>query len=114
MNIKGPIDTFHIGFQIAPRLNAGGRMMTPYDSLYVLLHTGTKQLSFLENLDKLNSQRKKIQDAAYKKAVEMMADDKKVIVVAHEFHEGIIGIVAGRLTEKFHKPSVVLSINEEK
>lgn len=88
--------------------------MTPYDSLYVLLHTGDKQLHFLENLDKLNTERKKIQDQAYKKALELMDHEKKVIVVADGFHEGIIGIVAGRLTEKYHKPSVVLSVDEEK
>lgn len=114
LNIKWPIDTFHIGFQIAPRLNAWGRMMTPYDSLYVLLHTWDKQLRFLENLDKLNSERKKIQDAAYKKALEMMDSEQRIIIAADGFHEWIIGIVAGRLTEKFHKPSVVLSIDEEK
>lgn len=115
LNIKWPIDTFHIWFQIAPRLNAWGRMMTPYDSLYVLLHTGTKQLHFLENLDKLNSERRKIQETAYKKALEQMDDQQKIIFAASdEFHEWIIGIVAGRLTEKFHKPSVVLSIDHEK
>ncbi len=115
LNIKWPIDTFHIGFQIAPRLNAGGRMMTPYDSLYVLLHTGEKQLHFLENLDKLNTERRKIQESAYKLALSQMDTEQKIVIAASdEFHEGIIGIVAGRLTEKFHKPSVVLSIDQEK
>lgn len=89
-------------------------MTTPHDSLYVLLHTGEKQLRFLENLDKLNTERRKIQESAYKKALEMMDDDQMIIIAADGFHEGIIGIVAGRLTEKFHKPSVVLSIDEEK
>lgn len=115
LNIKWPIDTFHIGFQIAPRLNAWGRMMTPYDSLYVLLHTGDKQLRFLEQLDTLNSERKKIQENAYKKAIADMNHEHKIIFAASdEFHEGIIGIVAGKLTEKFHKPSIVLSIDHEK
>ncbi len=71
-------------------------------------------MRFLENLDKLNSQRKKIQDLAYKKALEIMDPDQKVIIAIDSFHEGIIGIVAGRLTEKFNKPSVVLSVDEEK
>ena len=44
LNIKTPIDTFHIGFMIGPRINAGGRIMTPYESLYTLLYTGAKQL----------------------------------------------------------------------
>ena len=90
-------------------------MMTPYDSLYVLLHTGDKQLRYLENLDKLNTERRKIQEGAYKKALEMMLPDERVIIAAsNDFHEGIIGIVAGKLTEKYYKPSIVLSINEEK
>lgn len=115
LKIKWPIDTFHIGFQIAPRLNAWWRMTTPHDSLYVLLHTGEKQLRFLENLDKLNTERRKIQEAAYKKAVEMMDHSHNIVIAASDdFHEWIIGIVAGRLTEKFYKPSVVLSIDTEK
>lgn len=115
LNIKWPIDTFHIGFQIAPRLNAGWRMMTPYDSLYVLLHTGDKQLRFLENLDNLNTERRKIQENAYKYAVANMDNEQMIIFTASdEFHEGVIGIVAGKLTEKFRKPSIVLSIDKTK
>ena len=89
--------------------------MTPYDSLYVLLHTGDKQLRFLEHLDDLNTERRKIQETAYKRAIANMNSDERIIFAASdEFHEGIIGIVAGKLTEKFHKPSVVLSIDHEK
>lgn len=89
--------------------------MTPYDSLYVLLHTGDKQLRFLENLDSLNTERRKIQENAYKYAVANMDNEQMIIFTASdEFHEGVIGIVAGKLTEKFRKPSIVLSIDKTK
>lgn len=89
--------------------------MTPYDSLYVLLHTGDKQLHFLEHLDTLNTERKKIQESAYKHAIATMNHDQRIIFSASDdFHEWVIGIVAGKLTEKFHKPSIVLSIDHEK
>lgn len=82
LNIKDAIDTYHIGFQIAPRLNAGGRMMTPYDSLYTLLHTGSKQIEALQHLDALNDKRRKTQDVMVKAAEAMMLDnDGPVIIV---------------------------------
>lgn len=115
LNIKDDINTFHIGFLIAPRINAWGRVLTPYESLYTLLYTGEKQLWYLENLEELNTQRKKLQDQAYKIAESKANLNDYIIIVYDElFHEGVIGIVAGRLTEKYHKPSVVFSINKEK
>lgn len=88
LNIKGELDTYHIGFKIAPRLNAGGRVMTPYESLYTLIHTGDKQRAYLENLDKLNDQRKKMQDEMVKKAEAMIDSTSPVIIVGSpDFHE---------------------------
>ena len=65
---------------IAPRLNAGGRVMTPYESLYTLIHTGEKQLAYLENLDKLNDKRRKMQEDMAKQA-ETMVDPLSSIVM---------------------------------
>lgn len=114
LNITGPMDTYHIGFLLAPRINAGGRVMTPYDSLYTLLHTGEKQLDYLQKLDDLNTQRRKIQEEMYKVAEQQIDLTLPVIVVGSaDFHEWVIGIVAGKLCEKYHKPTVVYGINHE-
>lgn len=115
LNIKQPIDTYHIGFVIGPRINAGGRMTSPYDSLYSLLYSGEKQIPYLENLEQINTERRAIQESMFKQAEQLINLDKKFLVASSdEFHEGIVGIVSGRLTEKYNKPSMIMKIDHEK
>ena len=115
LNIKDPIDTFHIGFLIGPRINAGGRIKSPYDSLNALLYSGEQQLPYLETLENINLERKQMQNDMLKIAEEQLDHSKKFLFVAdEEFHEGIVGIVSGRITEKYNKPSLVMKINKEK
>ena len=115
LNIKGTIETYHIGFIIWPRINAGGRIKSPYDSLYSLLYSGEKQLEYLENLELINTERRKIQERMFKEAEAMIDWSKKILIAFHEeFHEWIVGIVSWRLTEKYHKPSMIMKIDQEK
>ncbi len=109
------IDTFHIGFMIAPRLNAWWRVQTPYDSLFTLISKDkNKQKCYLDKIENLNNERKKLQDQAFKLAEKQIDLSKKILFVADEsFHEGIVGIVAWKLTEKYNRPSIVLSIKPE-
>ena len=89
--------------------------MSPYESLNSLLYTGDRQIAHLAKIDELNTERKKTQDEMFKTAEKLIDLTQKILFVASEdFHEGIIGIVAGRLTEKYHRPSVVMSINHDK
>jgi single-stranded-DNA-specific exonuclease len=114
LKITDPVDTFHIGFLIGPRINAGGRIVSPYESLYTLLYSGEKQLQYLQSIDMINTERKKLQEKAYTIAEQQIDREALVsIAMSEEFHEGIVGIVAGRLSEKYYKPSVVLSIKQE-
>ena len=115
LNIKS-IDTFHISFMIAPRLNASWRMKDPYEALKTLLYgSSQKRVEHINTIENLNTQRKGLQDELIKKA-EQLIDKKQAILVAvsNEFHEGIIWLVAGKLTEKYNKPSVVIAIDEQK
>ncbi|MBS8122332.1 single-stranded-DNA-specific exonuclease RecJ [Candidatus Vampirococcus lugosii] len=77
LNIKNNIETFHIGFMIAPRINAGGRMQSPYDSLNCLIYSGDKQKKHLENIEKINNDRKKSQDDGYKEIDKIIDKSKK-------------------------------------
>ncbi|HRX63919.1 MAG TPA: single-stranded-DNA-specific exonuclease RecJ [Candidatus Absconditabacterales bacterium] len=114
LNLK-EVDTFHIGFVIGPRINAGGRIDSPYNSLKMLLFTGEKQLEALKRIDEINADRKKLQEEAFKKSEESLDLEQKIIISESEdFHEGIVGIVSGKLTEKYHKPSVVFKIDKDK
>lgn len=112
LNIKWNIETYHIWFIIWPRINAGGRIKSPYDSLYALLYSGEKQLEYLDNLELINTERRKIQERMFKEAESMIDLSKKILVAFHEdFHEWIVGIVSWRLTEKYHKPSMIMKID---
>lgn len=114
IGITGQIDTFHIWYLIAPRLNAGGRMISPYASLKVLMSSGSDQNEHIQKLEELNTNRKQSQEQMMKQAEQQIDHTQHILIAwadSDEFHEWIIGIVAGKLTEKYHKPSLVLSIS---
>jgi single-stranded-DNA-specific exonuclease len=88
LSIKGDIDTFHIGFVISPRINAGGRVATPYDSLSTLLYTGDKQYTKLQELEDLNTHRKSLQDEAIKDAKKQINPDQNILIAYSDtYHE---------------------------
>jgi len=114
LNLKDKIDTFHIWFQIGPRINAGGRIASPYDSLNMLLYTWEKQYEYIQKIDDINTQRKKIQDDALKIAKELIKTEEKMLVAFHEnFNEGVVGIVSGRITDQFNRPSMIITKKDE-
>lgn len=115
LNLKDNVDTFHIGFVIWPRINAWWRIESPYDSLKALLYSGEKQIEHLDKIELINTERKRMQDEAIKKAETLIKLDEKILIATDEdFHEWIVGIVAGRLTEKYTKPCMILKIDKEK
>lgn len=115
LNLKDQVDTYHIGFVIGPRINAGGRIESPYDSLKVLLCESAEQLQHIEKIENINTERRRLQDKAFRIAEKNLNLDAGFLYVCDEdFHEGIVGIVAGRITEKYNKPSAVFKIDKEK
>jgi len=114
LNLKS-VDSYHIWFVIWPRLNASGRMNKPDDSFHALFqHNPNCQLKYLEKLDELNKSRQDTQSDILKEVEDNLDTSDNIILAIGEFHEWVIGIVAGRLTEKYNKPSIVLSIQKEK
>lgn len=104
-----------IGFQIGPRLNAAGRMETAELALKLLLtESKVEAAKMAGELDTLNQERRKQQQQAVKEVEDAGISDEPVIVVKGKWHEGIVGIIAGRLTERYKKPSFVLAEVEEK
>ncbi|MEJ2468587.1 MAG: DHHA1 domain-containing protein, partial [Campylobacterales bacterium] len=101
-----------IGFQIAPRINAAGRLEDASVALEFLI-AEDEQAAFrqFELLTQLNTLRKSIEAEATDEAIALVNPDDRVIVVAHEgWHEGVVGIVAARLVQRFEKPAIVLSV----
>ena len=115
LNIKGNIDTFHIWFVIWPRINAWGRLESPYDSLKILLCESEDQEKYIQKIEDINTERRRMQDQAFRIAEKQLDLDKSFLAVCDEyFHEWIIWIVAWRITEKYNKPSAVFKIDKEK
>lgn len=115
LNLKDNIDTYHIWFMIGPRINAWGRLESPYQSLYALMYEWEKQFQYLQNIDNVNTERKKIQEEMLKKSEEMINHEHKILIAeSYDFHEWVVWIVSWRITEKYCKPSVVFKIDNEK
>jgi single-stranded-DNA-specific exonuclease len=113
------IDSYHIGFVLAPRVNAAGRMSTPDIAARLLLAAdetmAAEARQLAEQLDSENIRRQQEEAdivAAARKAVEtdLEVGSRTVIVVAGEgWHRGVIGIVASKLVDAFHRPAIVMS-----
>ena len=104
----GKLNTHAIGFQLGPRINAAGRMRSADLALDLMMATSrTKAFSLANELDGLNSERRKAQEKAID---EIEVSDKDAVIVAcGAWHEGILGIIAGRLVEIYKKPAFALT-----
>lgn len=112
------ISSYHIGFVIGPCLNAGGRLQTAKLALSLLLCEDEEQADVMaQELKQLNDMRKDMTQKGLDQAVEQVEqlyqDDKVLVVYLPDCHESLAGIIAGRLRERYHKPSFVLTKGEE-
>ncbi|MBR5647790.1 single-stranded-DNA-specific exonuclease RecJ [Candidatus Saccharibacteria bacterium] len=104
------INSESIGFQLGPRLNAAGRLETADIALNLLRAKSSPEAAQLAaKLEDLNSKRRTEQLAATKEIDGHGVSDDPVIVEVGKWHEGILGIVAGRLVETYKKPAFVLT-----
>ena len=109
---KSNISSEDIAFMIAPRINSAGRLEDASIALefFTAKDTNTAFRQF-ELLGQLNDLRKETEAETTQKAIESVNENDKVIVVSGEgWHEGVVGIVAARLVDKFGVPAIVLSI----
>ena len=114
------IDGFHVSFLMAPRINAAGRMSSPDIATRLLLAIDEGQLAEARGLaQQLNDEntRRQAEEAEIlaqaRKAVESdpnVGAHNVLVVAGHGWHRGVIGIVASKLVDLFHKPAIVLSI----
>lgn len=106
-----------IGYGLAPRINAMGRLKHSLDALRLLLTTNQKRAQQLAlKLGQTNSKRQDLTYEMYGQALSQAKSwENEHLIVVHstEYHEGVVGLIAGRLVEKFHKPAVVLSVGEK-
>ena len=115
------IDSYHIGFVVAPRVNAAGRMSTPDIAARLLLASdeamGEDARALAEQLNSENLRRQQEEAEIVAQAKKIVETDleigsRTVIVVAGDgWHRGVIGIVASKLVDAFHRPAIVISID---
>ncbi len=105
-----------IGFQIAPRLNALGRLDDPNPAIALLTGFDDEEAQTIALLlEQKNTERKALVQSIYEEAREMVDKTKPAQVLAKEgWNPGVLGIVAGRLLEELHQPVIVLTIEEGK
>ncbi|MEI8350628.1 MAG: single-stranded-DNA-specific exonuclease RecJ [Candidatus Omnitrophota bacterium] len=113
------LDTFHLGYILGPRLNASGRVASAQESLELFLSDDNDRIvPIVKKLQEYNQLRRDIEAQILKEAqaqVEMNSGDDYAIVVAGEgWHSGVLGIVASRLTDKYYRPSFVISFDEQR
>ena len=118
--LKGSdISSYHIGFVLGPSINAGGRLDTAERAVRLLLtESESEALQIAEELKLLNDERKSMTLEGLERAVEEietsgLKNDKVFIVYLPDCHESLAGIIAGRIRERYHKPTFVLTDGEE-
>lgn len=115
-------NSYHLGFIIGPRINAGGRVGKS-DLGSKLLSTDDEFEAFriAEMLENLNESRKKIEISSLEEAVNNIENlnnkfnknDSVIFAVSYEWHQGVIGLIASRLKDKYYKPVVVITIDKK-
>jgi len=102
-----------IGFFVWPLLNAGGRITTPHQSLSALLSSSSESFSRIQELIAVNELRKEKTRNAYEKALAVVDTSAPILIYIDEnLEHGILGLVAARLTELYHKPSAVFTLHD--
>ena len=115
--VMGRLSSADIGFRIGPRLNAAGRMDQPEQALAVLTtESQSEAMQLADDLEEFNRVRQQLDQKIFAEAQSLMREneDLPVIVVGSRgWHAGVVGIVASRLMRMFHKPTFVISIDED-
>lgn len=115
-----PVSTYHIGYIIAPRINAIGRLEHALDAVRLLCTKSRKKAQELaQRMGSLNNDRRSMVEKAVQQAVKQVEEiveegelPKVLVLVSDEWHEGIIGLIAGEICEKYYRPAIVLTKGE--
>ena len=115
----GPIDAGQVAFRIAPRINAAGRMAEAMTALELLMSEDLARISALaDRLEDANELRREAEARMLEDALEQLersfdpAQDFGVVLEGKGWHPGVIGIVASRIVERIHRPTVLVAVSE--
>lgn len=111
---KGKINSGNVSFAIVPHINAAGRMEHAYTAAEVMMAKNTEDArAGVSKLVKFNNMRKSRQEATFAECEELIAEkyseDSFLVIELEDAHEGITGIVAGKIKEQYYKPAVIVT-----
>ena len=112
-NIESNITTYHLGYVLGPRINAGGRVGKSTHGANLLLNTNAQEVFKISSeLNNYNKERQILESELLNKILNtdfQINSDPVIILSGESWHEGIIGIIAARVKEKFNKPTIIIS-----
>ncbi len=114
------LDIFHIGYILGPRLNSSGRLESALKSLRLILTDSLEEAEEISSqLEELNRKRKDFQDRVYQEARFLIdkevdfKEDKVLVLGKEDWHVGVLGIVASRISQELNRPTILLSADRE-
>lgn len=118
---QGELDISSVVFGLAPRINAAGRIKHAYDAVQLLLaEKPDDAFDFAAEVNKHNVNRKDFDTRITQEALDMIEQDEwmrqasSTVLYKHDWHKGVVGIVASRCIEKYYRPTIILTASQEK
>jgi len=118
-NIKGDVTSFDIGYRLGPRINASGRLNTAKEAVELFISNDPQSAKELAlGLNRENSNRQEIEAKILEQAFSMIDSEplfeqsNSIVLFSKNWHQGVIGIVASRIVEKYMKPTFLIAVDE--
>ena len=111
-----PLRSVDIGFKIGPRINAAGRLASANTAIE-LFHQKDEDAAWVvcAELDRMNAERQEIEQQVRAAAEETIRGDERIVILANEgWHKGVLGLTAGRIAQKHHRPTLVMTIEGDR
>lgn len=114
----GKVGTYQIGFVIGPRINAAGRIGEGIEALRLLCtRDKNRAMELAEKLNSWNLERQEMTESSVENALVEVGKRKKlpkiILSASEEYHEGIVGLIASKLAERFNRPAIAMSLDEK-
>ena len=111
-----PLRSVDIGFKIGPRINAAGRLASANTAIE-LFHTKDEDAAWIvcAELDRMNAERQEVEATVRAAAEQEVHGGERIIILAREqWHKGVLGLTAGRIAQKYHRPTLVMTIEGDR
>jgi len=118
--VTGGVNCGQVGFRLAPRLNAVGRMESAVPGVDLLLSSDAAESHGIAlELDAANAERQAVERGILDEAIRMIETSacypgcRSIVLASPSWHQGVVGIVASRVAERYHRPTILISLGEE-